>query len=74
MRVREEGLSVLRSNHRDAGGEALIPWVLAVAILVLAGSSCTNDASVSLPTSNPTTAASGELRCLGWGNPYSEAS
>jgi Tol biopolymer transport system component len=50
----------LRSNYRDAGSEALIPWVLAAAILVLAASSCTNDASVSAPTSDPTTAASGE--------------
>jgi Tol biopolymer transport system component len=50
----------LRSNYREAGGEALIIWVLAAAILVLAASSCTNDASVSAPTSNPTTEASGQ--------------
>ena len=60
MRVRERALPVLRSNYRDAGGEALTPWVLAAAILVLAGSSCTNDASVSSPASSPTTVASGE--------------
>ena len=38
----------------------MIPWVLAAAILLLGASSCTNDASVSAPTSNPTIAASGE--------------
>ena len=38
----------------------MIPWVLAAAMLVLAASSCSNDASVGAPTSNPTTAASGE--------------
>jgi Tol biopolymer transport system component len=50
----------LRPNDRNAGGEALIPWVLAAAILLLGASSCTNDASVGAPTSNPTIAASGE--------------
>jgi len=50
----------LRSNYREAGGEALITWVLAAAILVLAASSCTNDAPLGAPTSNPTTEASGE--------------
>ena len=47
-------------NVRDVGVEALIPWVLAAAILLLGASSCSNDASVGAPTSNPTTAASGE--------------
>ena len=50
----------MRSNYREAGGEALITWVLAAAILVLAASSCTNDAPLGAPTSNPTTEASGE--------------
>ena len=49
----------MRNDH-DVGGEALIPWVLAAAILLLGASSCSNDASVGAPTSNPTTAASGE--------------
>ena len=47
-------------NHHDVGGEALIPWVLAAAILLIGTSSCSNDASVDAPTSNPTTAASGK--------------
>ena len=49
----------MRNDH-DVGGEALIPWVLAAAILLLGASSCSNDASVGAPTSDPTTAALGE--------------
>jgi hypothetical protein len=48
----------MRSNDRDAGSKALIPWVLGAAILVVAASSCSNDASA--PTSSPTTAPSEE--------------
>jgi Tol biopolymer transport system component len=50
----------LRSNYRDSGGEALIPWVLAAALLLVGASSCSGDASVGAPTSNPTTAAPGD--------------
>ncbi len=46
-------------NH-DVGGEALIPWVVTAAILLLGASSCSSDASVGAPTWNPTTAASGK--------------
>jgi Tol biopolymer transport system component len=53
------GDGAMRNDH-DVGGKALIPWGIAAAILVLAASSCTNDASVSSPTSNPTTAATGD--------------
>ena len=49
----------MRNDH-DVGGEALIPWVLAAAILLLGASSCSNDASVGASTSNPTTTAPGE--------------
>ena len=38
----------------------MIPWVLTAAILLLGASSCSSDAPVGAPTSNPTTAASGE--------------
>jgi Tol biopolymer transport system component len=50
----------LRSNYRDCGGEALTPWVLAAALLLVGASSCSSDASVGAPTSNPTTAASSD--------------
>jgi Tol biopolymer transport system component len=49
----------MRNDH-DVGGEALIPWVLAAAILLVGASSCSNDTLVAAPTSNPTTAASGK--------------